>query len=509
MGAAGMGMPSSVASRSVDALGWVVLGALGRVSSQLVVQITLARLLGPEAFGSFAVVLALMGLGLVLADAGFGAALVQRPNLTEEDVRQALGWTLLLGMTVATVIAISAPAFARLMGDPDLASMCRVAAVLIVLMTLRNVSVSLLQRQLDFKGPQLIDFVSYVLCFGGVAIAAATQGWGAWSLLAGFAAQVLFSLVATYLRCRHCLRPRLSGDRALAAFGLRAMGNELTTWAAEQLDRFIIARAWGLVALGQYTVSSSLARAPVGMLMASVRALTFAGTARAQEDRAAVAAALLLMIEAAALVTVPTFVLVSLEAEAVLVLVYGPAWRDAAPLLTALAVAVPPLVVSTLVSSVLRGIGAVGLELRVLLVTSALFLLGLAALSSGPLAVVAWCAPAALVLRAAWLIMAVRGRLELPMSRVLAALRGAVVLAALAAGVCLAVRTLGPGLLQVSPVVPLVAGLASIALALVAASRACMSAHLRELVRRECAGRLQRMRVARTAAIRSAARDAS
>ena len=502
-------MSSSVASRSVDALGWVVLGALGRVSGQLVVQITLARLLGPEAFGSFAVVLALMGLGLVLADAGFGAALVQRPNLTEEDIRQALGWTLLLSMTVATVIAMGAQAFAHLMGDPDLAPMCQVAAVLIVLMSLRNVSVSLLQRQLDFKGPQLIDFFSYVLCFGGVAIAAATQGWGAWSLLAGLAAQVLFSGVATYLRCRHSLRPRLTGDRALAAFGLRAMGNELTSWAAEQLDRFIIGRAWGLVALGQYTVSSSLARAPVGMLMASVRALTFAGTARAQEDRTAVAAALLLMIEAAVLITVPMFVIVSLEAEVVLVLVYGLAWREAAPLLAALAVAVPPLVVSTLVSSVLRGIGAVGLELRVLLATSALFLLCLAALSSGPLAVAVWCAPVALVLRTAWLTVVVSGRLDLPMSRVLGALRGAGVLAVWAAGCCLAVRTFAAGPVQTLPVLPLLAGLVSLALALVAANRLCMSTQLRELIGRECAGRLQRMRGARTAAIHSAARDAS
>jgi PST family polysaccharide transporter len=287
------------------------------------------------------------------------------------------------------------------------------------------------------------------------------------------------------------------------------MGNELTSWAAEQLDRIIIGRAWGLVALGQYTVSSSLARAPVGMLMASVRALTFAGTARAQEDRTAVAAALLLMIEAAVLITVPMFVIVSLEAEVVLVLVYGPAWREAAPLLAALAVAVPPLVVSTLVSSVLRGIGAVGLELRVLLVTSALFLLCLAALSSGPLAVAVWCAPVALVLRTAWLTVVVSGRLDLPMSRVLGALRGAGVLAVWAAGCCLAVRTFAAGPVQTSPVLPLLAGLVSLALALVAANRLCMSTQLRELIGRECAGRIQRMRGARAAAIHSAARDAS
>lgn len=504
-----MSVAPNLTSRSVDALGWVVLGAIGRVSGQLVVQITLARLLGPEAFGSFAVILALMGLGLVLADAGFGAALVQRPTLTEDDIRQALGWTLLLGSTVAVVIGVSASGLASLVGDPDLAPMFQVAAVLIVLMTLRNVSVSLLQRRLDFKGPQLIDFLSYVVCFGGVAVWAALGGWGAWSLLAGFAAQVLFSLVATYLRCRHPLRPRLSGDRALAAFGLRAMGNELTTWAAEHLDRFIIARAWGLAALGQYSVSASLAKAPVGVLLSSVRALTFAGTARAQGDRAAVASALLLLLEAAALVAVPLFIVVGLEAEAVLVVVYGPGWRDAAPLLAALAMAVPPLVVSTLVSSVLRGIGAVGLELRVLLVTSAIFLLSLAALSFAPLSAVVWCAPAALVLRTAWLLAEACRRLGLPPSELLRALRGALLLSVVAVVPCLAMRVFGADQFDSASWLPLVASLGGCALLLARGGRLLTSPQLRVLLRNEWERRLPLRHRPRATVVGSAPRDAS
>ena len=504
-----MSAAPTLASRSVDALGWVVLGAFGRVSGQLVVQITLARLLGPEAFGSFAVVLALMGLGLVLADAGFGAALVQRPTLTEDDIRQALGWTLLLGSTVAIVIAAGAAGFARLMGDPSLAPMFQVAAVLIVLMTLRNVSVSLLQRQLDFKASQLIDFVSYVVCFGGVAVWAALRGWGAWSLLAGFAAQVLFSLVATYLRCRHPLRPRLSGDRALAAFGLRAMGNDLTTWAAEHLDRFIIARAWGLAALGQYSVSGSLAKAPVGVLLASVRALTFAGTARAQEDRAAVARALLLLLEAAALVALPLFLVVSLEAEAVLVLVYGAGWRDAAPLLAALAMAVPPMVVSTLAASVVRGLGAVGLELRVLLVTSALFLLSLAALSFAPLSAVVWCVPAALALRAAWLLVEACRRLELPPARLLRALRGALLLSVAAATPCLAMRMFAPDRFDASSWQPLGASLGVATVLLILGGRVLTSPQLRALLRDEWHRRMALTRRERGTGVASAPRDAS
>ena len=71
----------SVSSRSTIALLWGVGGSVGKIAGQLLVQITLARILDPVAFGQYAAVLAVVGLGYILADAGFGSALVQKEKL--------------------------------------------------------------------------------------------------------------------------------------------------------------------------------------------------------------------------------------------------------------------------------------------------------------------------------------------------------------------------------------------------------------------------------------------
>lgn len=472
-----------VAGSGSRALGWVFLGAAGRIAGQLVVQVSLARMLGPEAFGSFAAVVLLMGLGIVLADAGFGAALVHRPQLGDGDIRQALGWTLTLSLILAAAMWLAADTFARYMGNPELAPMCQMAALLLIPAAVRNIALNLTYRRLDFKGPQLIDFFGYTVCFGGVAITGAGQGWGAWSLLAGFAAQTLFVLVATYLRSPHPLRPRLRGDPSLAAFGLRALGNDVTNWLSESLDRLLIARLWGLHALGLFVVSTNLARAPVGMLMSSLRALAFSGSSRAQADRGALAGGMLLTVEAAALATLPAFAVVSVEAEAVLACVYGEKWREAAPIFQALAAAVPAIVLSTLLAAMLRGFGEIRTELRVGLATTAMGLLGLIGLSSWPLATAVWWFVFAATLRMAWLMVAACGALAVPGRALVAALRPAVMLAGLSATVCIAMRSSPWAAASATDLTPLFVGLVTTVSAGALGGRRYLSTGLQQWIR--------------------------
>ena len=66
-----MAAPAELAQRTVTALLWTYGGAVGRVLSQLVVQLLLARFLGPEAFGQAAAALLVHGLGWIFAEAGF------------------------------------------------------------------------------------------------------------------------------------------------------------------------------------------------------------------------------------------------------------------------------------------------------------------------------------------------------------------------------------------------------------------------------------------------------
>ena len=453
---------NNILSRSTKAFFWGVGGAVGKVLGQLIVQITLARILDPVVFGQYAAVLAVFGLGYVLADGGFGSALIQKKEINTADVSMALGWSLLFATVIALLIIILAPWLARQFGDVTLETIFRVCAILIPFQILSNLSNSLLRRDLHMRGIQIIQLVSYIICFGGVAVSTALLGWGVWSLVAGFAAQTIFSMMATYSISRHTLRPSLIGDRTIMHFGLKTLATEFTSWSMDNLDRFLVGKFWGLYSLGLYSVAFSLSKAPSGLLVFTAQSIAFASAARLQSDLAAVRKGFLVAITAISLITIPIFSLVAFESETVLYIIYGTKWIKAAPYMTALAVAIPLFSMGGIASAILRGIGHVGTELRILMVAGVVLFCTYLAMKDSSLANAVWAVPLAYLSRLMLLLFVLHKKLELQITDLLHSFRGALVLSAV--GLCVAALVHGPSTSTGMGVMAILAGSCAILL---------------------------------------------
>lgn len=74
-----------------QAVRWSVLTSAARLVLQLLIQIWLARMLGPQVFGVFAIGLVTLTLAGFLAGFGLSWNLMQRAELEEADIRFA--WT--------------------------------------------------------------------------------------------------------------------------------------------------------------------------------------------------------------------------------------------------------------------------------------------------------------------------------------------------------------------------------------------------------------------------------
>lgn len=455
-----------ITARSLRALAWGAGGGAGRVLAQLAVQVTLARLLDPMVFGQYAAVLVVIGFGYILADGGFGSALMQKKDLTDDDIAQALGWCLLLGLVVAVVVVVAAPWLAVQFGNEALTPVFRVCAAWVPLLALTNISASLLRRDLHLKGTQIIQLVGYTVGFGGVAAAGAVGGLGVWSLVAGFSAQTAFALVATYWIRPHALRVCLRGDRALVTFGAKSLATDVAGWAMDNLDRALVGKFWGVQPLGLYSVSYNLSKAPIGFFMAAAQGVAFTAAARLQDNRADLRDKFRFTLAAAGFLTVPLFTLVALQSAAVLGMVYGEKWLPAAPYMSALAAAIPAVSLGMLAGGVLRGLGYVGRQLCIQVLAVVVLVGGFVALRDLPLATVVWLVPAAYGLRLVLTLYAVCRGIDLSLRELAAVARGPLLLSALGAAVCLAVRDLAPAGDWAMGLVPLAAGGAAMLAAL-------------------------------------------
>lgn len=434
---------TTLARRSAQALGWSWAGALARALLQFVLQIALARVLGPEAFGQAAAVLLVVGLGGLIAEAGLASALIQREGLDVGDPGRALAGVLLASLVVAVVIVLLAAPIAALLGDPQLEPLVCAAAAIVPVHAAACLPPALLQRRFEVKRLQGIQLIGYGIGYGVLGLALAAGGAGAWSLLAAFAAHAaLVGLLSLGGAPGVSWRLRWAGGEALRGYGARITAANIVNWGLESIDRLLVSRTLGPAALGPYAVAASLARAPVTLLVSSAQPVAFAASARLQSENDRLARGYLAVLSLALLVAVPLFVLLAWFSAIVVGALYGAAWAAAAAPFAWLCLGVPFFVMLALTGPLLRGVNAVGRELWAQL--GVLLLLGAALLLAAGQAlwVVAMLVSLATALRALMLGLALSRRIALAWTAPWRAWRGGMVIGSQAVLIAAAAQAL-------------------------------------------------------------------
>jgi len=480
--------PRSLASRSLHALFWSYAGALSRVLAQLVIQVALARILGPAAFGQAAMVMVVLSFGWLLADGGFGSALIQKAQLTDDDIAYALGCVLVLSLAIGGAVFACAPLLARALDDPAFESLMRACGCLVPLQALSNIPMSLLRRNLDMKRQQILNVGGYVLGMGLVGTVMALAGFGAWALVIGFGVQTVLNLVVGYVSVRFPLRLRFSGDRGMRNFGFSVMSTNIANWAIDNLDRIAIGKLWGAASLGEYSAAGNLSRAPAALLVGAAQSVVLSSASRVQDDSARLGRGFSAVSCLVLLITVPVFCFLALHASLVMHLLYGERWLSAAPLFAALCMAIPSYAMLSIAGPTLWAVGAAKSEFKVqalILVLMVSGLWGLGGVGGLSLAQAVWLVPALYLLRSGLVVAALAGRIDLAATRVLHICLAGLVLAALVVAVSLAVSA-GAAHLQAGPlaeaIVAAAVGLAVCLAALRLSARWLLAPELRQML---------------------------
>ena len=102
----------------VSAVKWSAIGTIARFALQLIAQVILARILGPQNYGLFGIGMVVYTFGNFFSSFGFGRQLLQKQQITDKDIRFAFTWQVCLGTLATLVILISAPWIAAYFNEP-------------------------------------------------------------------------------------------------------------------------------------------------------------------------------------------------------------------------------------------------------------------------------------------------------------------------------------------------------------------------------------------------------
>lgn len=433
--------PGELAARSLQALAWGAGGALLRLLLQLGAQIVLARLLGPQQYGLFAIGAIVVGFAGFFADIGLAYGLIQKASLSAADLRFVVTWQALLGTAVTAALYGGAGALAAFFGEPGAAPVLQWLAPLCLLNALAAPSLNLLRRGLDFRRIQLAQTLSYALGYGLLGLPLALLGAQVWALVAAWTAQAGINLVLLYRATGHPLRPLFwhPAARAQWTFGLAVLGSNLVNWVINNIDRVIVGQGFGSREVGLYASAANLVYSPSAAALGVVQPVFLAAASRLADDAARIARAYQAMLGLLAALLLPLALVVAIAAEPLLLLLFGPAWQAAAAVCTPLALAMPLFMLWGLSTPLLWAAGKPTHEFRLQLPLALLWagVCVLAARVSVP--TVAWCVLGLSGLRCALVVVAALRLQRLRLAELWAGLAGGLALSLAVAAVLLPV----------------------------------------------------------------------
>lgn len=385
--------------QTLHAASWSVAGQIALQVLRFGMGIVIARLLTPRDFGLMGMITVVTGFAALFAELGFGAALIQKPNVTEKHLSTVFWVNLAGGATLGLLVFLSAPALARFYSEPMLEPLTAVVSLTFFIRSLNIVQQTLLTKRLAFRSRAIIDTAA-ALVGGGIAIGMAFGGFGVYCLAAE--ALVTASVTALALWFSSAWRPRWILDtralRDLSGFSLHLLGTNSLNYWARNVDNLLIGKFLGSEPLGIYARAYSVMMFPLQNVSSVLARVMFPALSIIQKDGARVANAYLRMSRAVALVTFPLCAGVSLTAEPFVFTLFGARWVEVIPVLRVLSLVGMIQSIGTLNGSLYLSQGRADLQFRVSIFAKLVTIAALVAgLPFGVMGVALGCAVATLI----------------------------------------------------------------------------------------------------------------
>lgn len=271
-----MASSSSNKSGKATTFLWSFLEQGGSKAIQLFVQIILARLLSPEAFGILAILLVVTQITDSIAQSGLGMALIQKSDA--DDRSYSTAWWLSLGLAAALYIVVyfTSPTISVFYNMPDLVFYLRVLGLIVFFNSANSIQRSYLQRNMNFRGIFAATTIAALISgFGGVVLA--FFGFGVWSLVLQSLLQSIFICIVMWLQISW--KPAFTFDVSQAwslfSYGWKICITGILNVIYSGISELIIGRACSASELGLYSQGRKYPTAAIGVMSNSIANVLF------------------------------------------------------------------------------------------------------------------------------------------------------------------------------------------------------------------------------------------
>lgn len=442
----------NLGNRSLSAFFWGAGGSFARIVLQLCTQIALARILGPEQYGLFAIGAIVVSFSNFFSDIGIAYGLIQKAEVNSSDLRFVFTWQLIIGSLVTLAVAAFSQPIAEFFGEPNAHEVVFALAVVCLLNALAAPSNNMLKRNLDFKRIQIAQLTGYIGGYIVIGLPLALAGAQVWALVVAWVAQASIVFFMLYFSARHSLRPLFwyADAKSLSGYGALVLITNITNWTIGNIDRVIIGRFFSGREIGLYATTYNLLQSPTSSLLGVIQPVFFSASSRLVDDKTKIVNGYYALLSAVCLCVFPIFAAVSSVAETFVLTVYGEKWIEAAVVFRPLALAMPLFLIWGMTTPLLWSGGTPAREFKTQLPIALLWIAVSWVAAHHSIAMVGWAVCGMFALRCFIMIFTASKTLDLSWVHLWRVVRGglsvSVACAAMCAGLDWVLRDLIPEL---------------------------------------------------------------
>jgi len=243
--------------------------------------------LKPAEYGVFFAVSALINFLVYFSDIGLAAALIQRKEISKEEISTTFTIQQILVLTLTIFALLLSPAIARFYHlNPQGKFLIQALVVGFFLSSLKTIPTILLERKLEFGKlviPQILENLTFYL----IAVFLAWKGWGiscfSWAVLA----RGIVGLVAIYLLQPYFPQLKIVKKAAknLIHIGIFFQANSLLALLKDDLMVLFISKILPMTQVGFIGWGQKWAFFPLRFVLDNVNKVAFPAYARVQDSK--------------------------------------------------------------------------------------------------------------------------------------------------------------------------------------------------------------------------------
>lgn len=318
-------------NKVIKATLWSFLQRAGSLIIGFIANMVLARLLEPEDFGCIAIILVFVSFADILIDSGLTSALIQKKDVSDNDVSTVFSVNLLVSIFLFILIFFTAPAIGRFVGIPNLALYLRVESIAVLIRAFYCIQAASLSKNLKFKNLAKYNILSSFFS-ASIAIVLAALGCGVWSLVAkNLVLQLLLCLLfRRAAKVSYRLGFFKENFKELFSFGWFVALTTFMDVLYSNLTAFLIGKRYSVKDLGYYNQGKSLEQLPVYSLSMVINQVLFPFMSKMQDDASRILNNTRKVITVTTFFTFPLMVYLIFFAKPVIILIYSAKWEPSA-----------------------------------------------------------------------------------------------------------------------------------------------------------------------------------